>query len=228
MSGTSRFYLGLVFLMLSNYRGARDMGLLTLWCTYFFPAVVGTWHFKKNVCKLLLSEILTVSDEAFVLTVVENYYDHWIAEGKLRAEGRDIKDLPKPKWTDSGTGGTGNVGTTCSSWKEEGLKKLNQNMVDINNLRKTTETKRLEEAFKTHVARKLGGSAGENESGYKRKIEEIIVYDDFSDDDGSASTSSCIGANNRQDTNDQSQMRSRVLHVSNEDEESEEYSDEDN
>jgi hypothetical protein len=33
---------------LSNYRGARDLNYLDIWWTYFFPAVVGTWYFKKN------------------------------------------------------------------------------------------------------------------------------------------------------------------------------------
>jgi hypothetical protein len=60
---------------LSNYRGARDLDFLDIWCTYFFPAVVGTWYFKKNATQTHLSSFVMVSDEAFALTVIKNNPD---------------------------------------------------------------------------------------------------------------------------------------------------------
>jgi hypothetical protein len=66
---------------LSNYRGARDLNYLDIWWTYFFPAVVGTWYFKKNATHARLSKFVTVSNEAFAaLTVVKNFYDRWTVE----------------------------------------------------------------------------------------------------------------------------------------------------
>jgi hypothetical protein len=50
-----------------------------------------------------LSKFFTVSDEAFAVTVLENYYNRWMAEGEAKAEGMavDLTDLPPAKWTDS-------------------------------------------------------------------------------------------------------------------------------
>lgn len=94
------------FEQLNNYRGARDIDLMKVWCTYFFPAVIGTCSFKKKLKKCRLSAILSVSDEAFVLTVIENYYDRWKEEAVLKAENKEIivKNLSKPKWTDTKSG----------------------------------------------------------------------------------------------------------------------------
>jgi hypothetical protein len=114
---------------LSNYRGARKLELLDVWCKNFFPAVVGTWHFKRNSTKTLLSDFLTVSDEAFAVTVVENFFDRWRAEGKLLAEGKeltDIDDLPHPKWTDL----MGVVGKQAKGgWVKEGLEQFQSKLL---------------------------------------------------------------------------------------------------
>jgi hypothetical protein len=60
---------------LSNYCGAWDLDFLDIWCTYFSPAVVGTWYIKKNATQARLSNFVTVSDEAFALTVIKNNPD---------------------------------------------------------------------------------------------------------------------------------------------------------
>jgi hypothetical protein len=70
------------FNKLSNYRGSRTIELLDVWCTHFFLTVTGTYNFKRNASTTRLSNFVTVSDEAFALTVLENFYDHWIDEGK--------------------------------------------------------------------------------------------------------------------------------------------------
>jgi hypothetical protein len=68
----------------------------------FFLAVLGPWNFKRKAAKTHLLNFLTVSDEAFALTVLENfYYDRWIEEGKKKDEGESIAadKLPFAKWT---------------------------------------------------------------------------------------------------------------------------------
>lgn len=121
-----------------------------------------------------------VSDEAFVLTVIENYFERWKKEGLLRATGKEIvvKQLPKPKWTDVGS--CGSTGNTCSSWSDEGLRKLNQYMVDINSMRQLSESRKLEELYKNHIN---NTTAKKSAAGYKRKVDEVVVYDEFSDDE---------------------------------------------
>jgi hypothetical protein len=71
-----------MFNELSNYRGSRKIELLDVWCTHFFPTVTGTYNLKKNASTTHLSNFVTVSDEAFALTVLENFYDRWIDEEK--------------------------------------------------------------------------------------------------------------------------------------------------
>jgi hypothetical protein len=76
---------------------------LDIWCTYFFPAVVGTHYFKKNATQARLSKFVTVSNEAFALTVIKNFYDRWTIEATNKAKGESCNpdSLPVAKWTDA-------------------------------------------------------------------------------------------------------------------------------
>jgi hypothetical protein len=113
------------------------------------------------------------------VTVVENFYERWKIEGKMKAEGKEtlgIK-LPTPKWTESvGAVGMRNKG----GWSNEGLKRFNDNTTDIVALRETQNSVKLEIDY----LQKMKGESGKNKrgdgEGYKRKSEEVVTIDDFS------------------------------------------------
>jgi hypothetical protein len=81
-------------------------------------------------------KVLHVSDEAFAVTVLENFFDCWTAEGKAKAEGKEVDwtDLPPAKWTDS----------MCAAgkrkqggWSNAGLERFNEHTANIKVLRET-------------------------------------------------------------------------------------------
>jgi hypothetical protein len=51
-------------------------------CTTLLPCVVGKKAWGKRRLKEPLSDIVTCSDETFVLLVLDNNYVHWLAEAK--------------------------------------------------------------------------------------------------------------------------------------------------
>jgi hypothetical protein len=164
---------------IKNYRGERGIDLLVIWCTYFFPSVSGTCNFKACADVSRLSKFFSTSDEAFAVTVVENFYEHWKVEGKMKAEGKETDGikLPTPKWTES----VGAVGmqNKCG-WSNEGLKQFNENTMDIVALRETQNSVKLEIDY----LQKMKGESGKNKrrdgEEYKRKSKEVVTIDDFS------------------------------------------------
>jgi hypothetical protein len=164
---------------IKNYRGERGIDLLVIWCTYFFPSVSGTCSFKACADVSRLSKFFSTSDEAFAVTVVENFYERWKVEGKMKAEGKETDGIrmPTPKWTESmGSVGVRNKG----GWSNEGLKQFNENTTDIVALRETQNSVKLEIDY----LKKMKGESGKNKrgngDGYKRKSEEVVTIDDFS------------------------------------------------
>jgi hypothetical protein len=163
---------------LSNYRGARKLDLLGVWCTYFFPAVVGTWTFKRNAAKNRLSNFVTVSDEAFALTVLENFYDCWSVEGKKKVGGEKINtdNLPVAKWTDAN--GAMGKNNKCG-WSNDGILQFNVHKTAVEMHRKMDESIRLEEAYMVRAKNEESAMRGRGDRS-KRKNDEVVSKDEFS------------------------------------------------
>lgn len=163
---------------LSNYRGGKYLDMMEVWCTYFFPCVVGSYTFKKCAATIRLSHFLTTSDEAFAVLVLENFYERWKKEFELTLEGKKVAEgnkLPAAKWTEvNNSGGKG-------GWSNEGLLRFNTHMTNMNVLRETEFSVKLEEAYRTKVEtedvlKKFGGG----KSLYKRESDEVVTFDDLS------------------------------------------------
>jgi hypothetical protein len=165
---------------LSNYRGARDLELLEIWCTYFFPAVVGTHYFKKNATQARLSKFVTVSDEAFALTVIENFYDRWTVEATHKAKGEACNpdSLPVAKWTDA-NGAVGKNGNKCG-WSNDGIRQYNVHNTNVELQRSMDDSVKLENSYKS-LANKMGREMTGHEGNYNRNNEgEVVSKDDLS------------------------------------------------
>jgi hypothetical protein len=79
-----------------------------MWTT-LLPCVVGKKAWGKQNPKEPLSDIVTCSDETFVLLVLDNNYVRWLAEAKWMVNNQDKavdkrepKLLPESKYTNSG------------------------------------------------------------------------------------------------------------------------------
>jgi hypothetical protein len=113
-------------------------GAYTLMCMEFLPTMVGVKNWKENVGKRSFDEFVTVSDEAFVMVVLENSWCHWldVHEGKLSQDAweKDNKERSSRKakllkenqiasdfkYTNGGTGCKGSQG-----WKANGISRFN-------------------------------------------------------------------------------------------------------
>ena len=52
-------------------------GLYFKFIEYFIAPVVGKVFYKENRCERLISDYISVSDEAFAILIFENNYETW-------------------------------------------------------------------------------------------------------------------------------------------------------
>jgi hypothetical protein len=55
----------------------RNHAVMKVFCEHFLPCVVGKVRWKTNCCSSKVGDIATVTDEAFVLLVLENIWEIW-------------------------------------------------------------------------------------------------------------------------------------------------------
>ena len=53
-------------------------------CMYFLPIVTGRLNFRQDRVIMAISDIATVSDEAFALLLLENNWDKWKEQAYVR------------------------------------------------------------------------------------------------------------------------------------------------
>jgi hypothetical protein len=82
------------------------------YCVHFIPSLVGDRNWTK-LCRTRMGvketfdKMVTVSDEAFGLLILENYWDRWVAEWEEKRQaaedGRDasFKNLPRTKYSEN-------------------------------------------------------------------------------------------------------------------------------
>jgi hypothetical protein len=103
-------------------------GAAYVWmCTTLMPCVVGKKIWGKRRLKEPLSDIVTCSDETFVLLVLDNNYTRWIAEGAWLVNNQDKepdmrepKELPESKYTNSGRSKSNGRSKRLSGWSRDG------------------------------------------------------------------------------------------------------------
>jgi hypothetical protein len=115
-----------------------------LWCNSFFRPGYGTAAFRDRSKKKPLSDILAVYDEAFIVAMIDNNYDHWMKEAKLLLQGISVdkKRLPRQKYTNDAA-----ASKKYQGWSTEGLDFFNKNVNDLNQLRNTSASKSLEKNY---------------------------------------------------------------------------------
>jgi hypothetical protein len=98
------------FVVLDNFMELLSGGLPYVWmCTTLWPCVVGKKAWGKRCLREPLIDIVTCSDETFVLLVLDNNSVHWLAEAKWMVNNQDKavdkcepKLLPESKYTNNG------------------------------------------------------------------------------------------------------------------------------
>jgi hypothetical protein len=97
------------------------------------PCVVGKKAWGKKKLKEALSDIVTCSNEAFVLLTLENNDNQWMAECKWLIANknkepteRDEKTFPVSKYTNSGKSQCNGRSRRLSGWARKGYLKFNE------------------------------------------------------------------------------------------------------
>jgi hypothetical protein len=140
-------------------------------CVHFIPAIVGERNWTK-LCRATMGvketfkRLVTVSDEAFALLLLENYWDRWVAEWeekkKADEDGRDVsfKGLPKTRYSEN------NPDIKKFGGWRRGAKRYNELYQDVELERSNREdSTRLDEEMDKRYERT---EARDNESGVSR------------------------------------------------------------
>ena len=151
-----------------NMRKPMEEEMMHVFCNYFVPCIVGKAAWKRTKAMFVISKIMTVSDEAFLLLVLENNWDLWM---EMAEHDRAVKDCQqKPKYTNAkGNGRTIKGG----GWMDEGLHRYNEIHEMVVKARK--ENKRVEEVY-------MEICKTEQPARKRRKIverkEEVVCHED--------------------------------------------------
>ena len=95
-------------------------------------AVIGQRKWKTARCYVPLSNAMSVSDEAFMLLVLENQYELWMdAESTRVGRGRYTENVPNKKY--------------CG-WSNEGMRRFNILLAEVRNNRNKQYSKEVEDA----------------------------------------------------------------------------------
>ena len=102
-------------------------------CDTFYKAIKGKVVYSGHTKVQLMSEVVTPSDEAFVLLTIENNYDRWVNQYKIDHEhnGEDLKNEVWGPYTRNGIGNTGFTRRN-SGWSTQGIERYNELCEDIN------------------------------------------------------------------------------------------------
>ena len=139
---------------------------------YLAGPVLGQRKWKTERCYKPLSEVMTVSDEAFMLLLLENQYDMWKdAETTRVGRGKYTDNVKNKKF--------------CG-WSNDGIRRFNQLFEDVKANRDKQFAKEVEEAtVKTLAQRynKMLAVGVRRKNGHKRRRHGVMVNTDDEEDD---------------------------------------------
>ena len=134
-------------------------------------AVIGQRKWKTTRCYAPLTKHMSVSDEAFMLLVLENHYELWIhSETTKVGRGKYTENGPNKKF--------------CG-WSKAGMRCFNKLLEEVRTNRNKLYSKDVEEStFKTLAERYKALLAGSRKNSRKRRhVCEDSDRDDDEDDD---------------------------------------------
>lgn len=123
----------------------QDEDKFRFWADYFFKVGYGAVHYRNLHTQYVVSEILSVYDEAFVVAAIYNGFERWSKEASLLATNVQITkstSLPKGKWTE-----TGPNSKKYEGWMEEGIVFFNERVADIKAVRLTSNAIKIEKSY---------------------------------------------------------------------------------
>jgi hypothetical protein len=143
-----------------------EEGRYTLFFEMFILHVVGAPVFRNKVTVALVSNFVTISDEAFALLVLENCEERW----KLMRETTATKCKKANKYTDGGTSVKSGKSKTFSGWSNKGLNRFNALFMMVKN-----DRERRDNGFEGRFLERM------KEKYPKRKRKRVVVAENLDD-----------------------------------------------
>ena len=130
----------------------------------FMGCVIGRNQWRKECFEKTISEMLSVSDEAFCIWVIENQARVWMYEYKYRKELNDdtvdpesLPKKPKALFTVCRQRGSGKQcvgGQVFSGWSDEGVERWNDLSDLVRAAREIQDRKNFEKSYLAHMKKK--------------------------------------------------------------------------
>jgi len=130
----------------------------------------------KKKCLVRMSNVFSVTDEAYALLMVENYYERWVSLSEKKninegGEGVQESRIKRAKYTCS------SQGNIHAGWEEKGILRFNEIAGMIKNQRKDkTRNDNLDDALITHWK-------GMKRDTCRRKPEKVAATRAYRDDE---------------------------------------------
>ena len=142
-------------------------GLYFNFIEYFIAPVVGKIFYKENRCDRLMSDYISVSDEAFAILIFENNYDTWC--DMVKRNNTKLSTVIR-KYTNGGSSSGKNSSSTrrYQGWNSEGIKRFNDLFDLVKEDRESPHAKPFEETFKNYC---------QNEGVSKKKKTDNIMFE---------------------------------------------------
>ena len=149
------------------------VGRFLILCLVYFWSLMN-WRYKAYNSHI--SEIFSVSDEAFAMLLLENNYEDYKMVYNLSR--KVTRKESKPKYTKDS-----NLNEKFKGWSQKGLKRYDKLVRIVTNQRRATISLELEEELKNKYA-SICGKMTEldreiNETDEESKDEDYEVYDGF-------------------------------------------------
>ena len=127
-------------------------GLYFNFIEFFIAPVVGKIFYKDKRCEKLVSEFVSVSDEAFALLIFENNYETWCDMIKTK---NTKKSGVFCKYTNGGSPSGKNASSRqYQGWNAEGIKRFNVLFDLVKGDREMSHARPFEEDFKAYCDKK--------------------------------------------------------------------------
>ena len=141
------------------------------------PACLNAKHWKRNKSSIVLSDFISVSDEALAYIVLENNIEEW----KDIAKGIDVRSRSSTNRKTKYTHGGNNSNGTRKGWSVKGLKRFNQIFQEIKIKRDTTESKAKEKKLldEWSAGIRVDRSNNNDNSSDEEEKEEVVIASDF-------------------------------------------------
>ena len=122
-------------------------GLYSAIIEYFISPVIGKIFYKENRCERLLSDFVSVSDEAFALLIFENNHATWC---DMIRQNNTKSSSVICKYTNGGCSNAPNGSSRhYQGWNTEGIRQFNDLFDLVKVDQNAPHAKLFEESFKT-------------------------------------------------------------------------------